>query len=308
MKSGARVLDLGAAPGGWSQIARARIGPSGRVVAADILEMEPIAGVEVMKLDLTSPEALDKIRLAIGGEADVVLTDMAAPTTGDRTTDRLRTAALFEAALEVAEVLLKPGGAFAGKIFQGGAATRAVVAIEKRVPASSPCESRLRRAPNRLSSTSSRWASEEDDSNFCQRNEQAGTGLDAKRSLPKPEPRSGAPVYSSRRAAWQQPIRIPIVAVAMWRGTKRYSLIASDKVEGTAVYGPDGDKIGSIENVMIDKLGGRVAYAVLTFGGFLGMGNDYYPLPWATLKYDENLGGYRVNITRDQLEICAEIS
>jgi hypothetical protein len=81
-----------------------------------------------------------------------------------------------------------------------------------------------------------------------------------------------------------------------------HSLIASDKVEGTAVYGPDGDKIGSIENVMIDKLGGRVAYAVLTFGGFLGMGNDYYPLPWATLKYDENLGGYRVNITRDQLE------
>ena len=81
-----------------------------------------------------------------------------------------------------------------------------------------------------------------------------------------------------------------------------HSLIASDKVEGTAVYGPDGDKIGSIENVMIDKLSGRVAYAVLTFGGFLGMGNDYYPLPWATLKYDENLGGYRVNITRDQLE------
>ena len=81
-----------------------------------------------------------------------------------------------------------------------------------------------------------------------------------------------------------------------------YSLIASDKVEGTAVYGPDGDKIGSIENVMIDKLSGRVAYAVLTFGGFLGMGNDYYPLPWATLKYDENLGGYRANITRDQLE------
>jgi hypothetical protein len=81
-----------------------------------------------------------------------------------------------------------------------------------------------------------------------------------------------------------------------------YSLIASDKVEGTTVYGPDDDKIGSIENVMIDKIGGRVAYAVLTFGGFLGMGNDYYPLPWAALKYDENLGGYRVNITRDQLE------
>ena len=80
------------------------------------------------------------------------------------------------------------------------------------------------------------------------------------------------------------------------------SLIASDKVEGTAVYGSDGDKIGRIENVMIDKLSGRVAYAVLTFGGFLGMGNDYYPLPWAMLKYDEGVGGYVVNITRDQLE------
>jgi PRC-barrel domain protein len=79
-------------------------------------------------------------------------------------------------------------------------------------------------------------------------------------------------------------------------------LIASDKVEGTAVYGPDADKIGRIENLMIDKMSGRVAYAVLTFGGFLGMGNDYYPLPWSMLKYDEGLGGYIVNLTRDQLE------
>lgn len=81
-----------------------------------------------------------------------------------------------------------------------------------------------------------------------------------------------------------------------------YSLIASDKVEGTAVYGADGEKIGSIENVMIDKLSGRVVYAVLSFGGFLGIGNDYYPLPWASLKYDEDLGGYRTNVTRDELE------
>jgi 23S rRNA (uridine2552-2'-O)-methyltransferase len=148
LKSGARVLDLGAAPGGWSQIARTRIGPAGRVVAADILDMEPIAGVEVVKLDLTSPEALDKIRLAIGGEADVVLTDMAAPTTGDRTTDRVRTAALFEAALEAAETLLKPNGAFAGKIFQGGAAPDLLARLKKEFrqvrhvkPASSRAES-----------------------------------------------------------------------------------------------------------------------------------------------------------------------
>ena len=80
------------------------------------------------------------------------------------------------------------------------------------------------------------------------------------------------------------------------------SLIASDKVEGTAVYGPDSDKIGSIENVMLDKRSGHVAYAVLSFGGFLGMGTDHYPLPWAMLKYDEALGGYIVNITKTQLE------
>ena len=80
------------------------------------------------------------------------------------------------------------------------------------------------------------------------------------------------------------------------------SLIASDKVEGTAVYGPDGDKIGRIENLMIDKYTGKVAYAVLSFGGFLGMGSDHYPLPWSMLKYDEKKGGYRVNVTREQLQ------
>ena len=81
-----------------------------------------------------------------------------------------------------------------------------------------------------------------------------------------------------------------------------HSLIGSDKVDGTAVYGPDQEKIGSIERVMIDKISGKVAYAVLSFGGFLGMGEDYYPVPWSTLKYDTNLGGYRVNLTKDQLE------
>jgi len=80
------------------------------------------------------------------------------------------------------------------------------------------------------------------------------------------------------------------------------SLIASDKVEGTAVYGPDNDKIGRIENLMIDKWSGKVAYAVLSFGGFLGMGTDHYPLPWSMLKYDEKRGGYRANITREQLQ------
>jgi PRC-barrel domain len=79
------------------------------------------------------------------------------------------------------------------------------------------------------------------------------------------------------------------------------SLIGSDKVQGTAVYGADGQKIGDIERVMIEKVGGKVAFAVLSFGGFLGMGEDYYPVPWNVLNYDTRLGGYRTNLTAEQL-------
>ncbi|WEZ82862.1 PRC-barrel domain-containing protein [Rhizobium sp. 32-5/1] len=81
-----------------------------------------------------------------------------------------------------------------------------------------------------------------------------------------------------------------------------HDLIASDKVEGTKVYGVDGKHIGSIERVILEKRSGRVAYAVLGFGGFLGIGEDHYPLPWAKLSYDENLGGYQTDITREQVE------
>src|SRR5438067_8858585 len=80
------------------------------------------------------------------------------------------------------------------------------------------------------------------------------------------------------------------------------SLIASDKVEGTNVYRSNGDKVGTIERVMIDKRSGRVAYAVMSFGGFLGIGDDYYPLPWELLTYNERLGGYEVNISGEQLK------
>src|SRR4030081_3715321 len=80
------------------------------------------------------------------------------------------------------------------------------------------------------------------------------------------------------------------------------SLIGSDKVEGTAVYGVNDTKIGSIEPVMIDKRSGQVFYAVLSFGGFLGIGDDHYPLPWQSLKYDTNIGGYRNGITETQLK------
>lgn len=80
------------------------------------------------------------------------------------------------------------------------------------------------------------------------------------------------------------------------------SLIGSDKVEGTAVYRSNGEKIGSIERVMIDKLTGKVAYAVMSFGGFLGIGEDYYPLPWSLLTYNPKLDGYEVNISEHQLK------
>src|SRR5712675_3034183 len=80
------------------------------------------------------------------------------------------------------------------------------------------------------------------------------------------------------------------------------SLIGSDKVEGSAVYGADQKKIGSVQRVMIDKISGKVAYAVVSFGGFLGMGEDYFPLPWNALKYDTRLDGYRTNITESQLK------
>ena len=79
------------------------------------------------------------------------------------------------------------------------------------------------------------------------------------------------------------------------------SLIGSDKVEGTAVYGADESRIGSIERVMIDKRSGKVSCAVLSFGGFLGIGDDHYPLPWQSLKYDTRVGGYRTGVTEDQL-------
>jgi len=86
------------------------------------------------------------------------------------------------------------------------------------------------------------------------------------------------------------------------------SLIGSDKVEGTAVYGADQQKIGSLQRVMIDKISGKVAYAVISFGGFLGMGEDYYPVPWKTLKYDTNLGGYLTNLTSDRLQNAPKYS
>lgn len=80
------------------------------------------------------------------------------------------------------------------------------------------------------------------------------------------------------------------------------NLIAASKVNGTNIYNPDGESLGSIYDVMIDKMTGRVAYAVMAFGGFLGVGEDYHPLPWNVLQYNEQLGGYVVNIAPDRLK------
>jgi 23S rRNA (uridine2552-2'-O)-methyltransferase len=131
LSKGARVLDLGAAPGGWSQVAVARLGEGGTIVATDILEMEPIAGVEIVHADFLEADTPARLKAALGGQADVVLSDMAAPTTGHRATDHIRTTALFEAGLDIAEEVLKPGGAFVGKVFQGGA-NNALLARIKR--------------------------------------------------------------------------------------------------------------------------------------------------------------------------------
>ena len=81
-----------------------------------------------------------------------------------------------------------------------------------------------------------------------------------------------------------------------------YALIGSDKVEGTNVYRSNGDKIGSIERIMLDKHSGKVAYAVMSFGGFLGIGHEHYPVPWSLLNYNTKLGGYEVNISDQQLK------
>jgi 23S rRNA (uridine2552-2'-O)-methyltransferase len=120
LKRGARVVDLGAAPGGWSEVAAQRAGPGGRVVALDILDMKPIAGVEFRQLDFLDETAPARLKEMLGGRADVVLSDMAANATGHRQTDHLRIMALAEAAAFFAREVLAPGGAFLCKVLQGG--------------------------------------------------------------------------------------------------------------------------------------------------------------------------------------------
>ncbi len=120
LKPGARVVDLGAAPGGWSEVAARRVGQTGRVVALDILDMKPVAGVEFLHLDFLDNSAPVQLKAMLDGKADVVLSDMAANATGHRQTDHLRIMALAEAAAEFAREVLANGGTFLCKVLQGG--------------------------------------------------------------------------------------------------------------------------------------------------------------------------------------------
>ncbi|MFL6799357.1 MAG: RlmE family RNA methyltransferase [Xanthobacteraceae bacterium] len=122
-KRGGRVVDLGAAPGGWSQVAAQRVGAaqgSGRVVGIDLLAMAPLPGVDFLELDFLDPSTPDRLKQMLGGEADVVLSDMAANATGHRKTDHLKIMALAEAAAEFAREVLARGGTFLCKVLQGG--------------------------------------------------------------------------------------------------------------------------------------------------------------------------------------------
>ena len=127
------VIDLGAAPGGWSQVAAQRIKVmtgKGTVIAVDVVEMEPIWGVTALKLDLTDPDAAERIDDALNGKkADLVMSDMHAPATGHKQTDHLRIMGLVEAALDVAEDVLAPGGTFLAKVLQGSAGKELVARL-----------------------------------------------------------------------------------------------------------------------------------------------------------------------------------
>lgn len=135
LRPGKIVVDLGAAPGGWSQIAAQRVGAGlgrGRVLAVDLAEIDPIPRVEALKLDVGDSDAADRILAALNGvRADVLLSDMAAPATGHRATDHLRVIALVEAALDIAEAVLAPGGTFLAKVLQGGAGSELMARLKR---------------------------------------------------------------------------------------------------------------------------------------------------------------------------------
>ena len=123
LKPGARVVDLGAAPGGWAQVAAGRVGAAegkGAVIALDMLAMEAIPGVEIVQLDFLNDDAPEELKRRLGAKADIVLCDMAPNATGHKRTDHLRIVALLDTALQFAREVLAPGGIFIAKVWSGG--------------------------------------------------------------------------------------------------------------------------------------------------------------------------------------------
>jgi 23S rRNA (uridine2552-2'-O)-methyltransferase len=134
LKPGARIVDLGAAPGGWTQVAAARVMAAdgrGSVVGIDYLAMDPVPGAVLLAGDFLAADAPERLRAALGGPADVVLSDMAAPATGHATTDHLRIMALTEAAYDFAREVLAPGGTFIAKVLQGGSERTLLEALKR---------------------------------------------------------------------------------------------------------------------------------------------------------------------------------
>ncbi|HLY46353.1 MAG TPA: RlmE family RNA methyltransferase [Stellaceae bacterium] len=145
---GRRILDLGCAPGGWAQIATQRVGPKGAVVGIDLNPTDAIPGATLVTGDFRDAAVAARLRGLLGGPADLVLSDMAAPATGHAATDHLRIVALAEEAFALAEKMLRPGGAFVAKVFQGGtegellaALKRAFAEVRHAKPAASRAES-----------------------------------------------------------------------------------------------------------------------------------------------------------------------
>lgn len=134
LKRGGRVVDLGAAPGGWAQIAAERTGSTdgkGKVVAIDLLDIEPLPGVEFAQIDFLDDDAPARLKEMLGGQADVVLSDMAANATGHRQTDHIKIVALVEAAAEFAREVLAPGGSFLAKVLQGGTESELLASLKR---------------------------------------------------------------------------------------------------------------------------------------------------------------------------------
>ena len=133
LKKGARVIDLGAAPGGWTQVAVKRVGApeAGRVIAIDVLPMEPVRGVDFLQLDFLDHTAPGQLKAMIGGPANVVLSDMAANATGHARTDHLKIMALVDSAAAFAREVLAPGGTFLAKVLQGGTEATLLAALKR---------------------------------------------------------------------------------------------------------------------------------------------------------------------------------